>query len=296
MLLIGESLNVISKKIGRAFKERDPKPIQEEALFQKEKKMDYIDINLGPAKKDGHELMPWVVEVVQDVVPDIPLVLDTSNIAAIEAALKVIKDCGTPHMVNSIMARPERYEKMIPLAAEYNADFVALMWGPDGLPRDENERAALCVELLYAANEAGIGNEKIWVDGIVTPVNIQQPQAISLMEFQGMIPDIAPGARSTCGLSNISNGPPEHLRPILNQTYMVMLQKYGMESVIADPRDDQLIAIAKGERQDIVDLIYGVMDGNEPDMGALSKEMQDYKKSVDVILGKTLFSDSYLEI
>ena len=296
MLLIGESLNVISKKIGRAFKERDPKPIQEEALFQKEKKMDYIDINLGPAKKDGHELMPWVVQVVQDVVADIPLVLDTSNIDAIEAALKVIKDCGTPHMINSIMARSERYEKMIPLAAKYNADFVALMWGPDGLPRDENERAALCVELLYAANEAGIGNEKIWVDGIVTPVNIQQPQAISLMEFQGMVQDIAPGARSTCGLSNISNGPPEHLRPILNQTYMVMLQKYGMESVIADPRDDQLIAIAKGGRQDIVDLIYGVMDGNEPDMAALSKEMQDYKKSVDVILGKTLFSDSYLEI
>jgi hypothetical protein len=68
MLLIGESLNVISKKIGRAFKERDPKPIQEEALFQREKGMDYIDINLGPAKKDGHELMPWVVKTVQEVV------------------------------------------------------------------------------------------------------------------------------------------------------------------------------------------------------------------------------------
>ena len=170
------------------------------------------------------------------------------------------------------------------------------MWGPDGLPRDENERAALAVELLYAANEAGIPNEKIWVDGIVTPVNIQQPQAISLMEFQGMIQDIAPGARSTCGLSNISNGPPDHLRPILNQTYMVMLQKYGMESVIADPMDAQLISIARGERQDIVDLVYNVMDGNEPDMASLSKELQDYKKSVDVILGKTLFSDSYLEI
>ncbi|MEE8398243.1 MAG: dihydropteroate synthase, partial [Desulfobacterales bacterium] len=91
MLLIGESLNVISKKIGKAFKERDPKPIQEEALFQKEKGMDYIDINLGPAKKDGPELMPWVVETVQEVVDDIPLVLDTSNIDAIEAALKVCK-------------------------------------------------------------------------------------------------------------------------------------------------------------------------------------------------------------
>ena len=170
------------------------------------------------------------------------------------------------------------------------------MWGPDGLPRDENERAALCVELLYFANEAGIPNEKIWVDGIVTPVNIQQPQAISLMEFQKMIPDMCPGAKSTCGLSNISNGPPDHLRPILNQTYMVMLEKCGMYSVISDPRDEQLTAIAKGQRQDIVDLIYGMLDGNEPNIASLSKEMQDYAKTVNVILGKTLYSDSWLEV
>ncbi|OQY59323.1 MAG: dihydropteroate synthase [Desulfobacteraceae bacterium 4572_88] len=298
MLLIGESLNVISTKIGRAFKERDPKPIQEEALFQKEKRMDYIDINLGPAKKDGHELMPWVVQTVQEVVSDLPLALDTSNIDAIEAALKVIKPSanGVPHMVNSIMVRPERYERMVPMVAEYGVDFVALMWGPDGLPRDENERAALCVELLYFANEAGIPNEKIWVDGIVTPVNIQQPQAISLMEFQKMIQDMAPGAQSTCGLSNISNGPPAHLRPILNQTYMVMLEKCGMVSVIADPMDEQLTAIAKGERQDIVGMIYGMLDGTDPDVSSLSKEMLDYKKTVDVILGKTLYSDSWLEV
>jgi len=293
MLLIGESLNVISKKIGRAFKERDPKPIQEEALFQKEKGMDYIDINLGPAKKDGHELMPWVIEVVQEVVDDIPLALDTSNIDAIKAGLKVCKQ--TP-IINSIMCRPERYEKMIPLAAEYNADFIALMWGPEGLPRDENERAALCVELIYTANEAGIENERIWVDGVVTPVNIQQPQAVSLMDFMAMLQDIAPGAKSTCGLSNISNGPPDHLRPILNRTNMVMLMKYGMYSVIADPLDEKLAEIARGNRQDIVDVIYAVMDGNDPDMGSLSKELQDYVKTTNVILGKTLYSDSWLDI
>ena len=298
MLLIGESLNVISRKIGKAFKERDPKPIQEEALFQREKGMDFIDINLGPAKKDGHELMPWVVQTVQEVVDDLPLALDTSNIDAIEATLKSIKPSanGVPHIVNSIMVRPERYERMVPITAEAGADFIALMWGPEGLPRDENERAALCVELLYFANEAGIPNEKIWVDGIVTPVNIQQPQSISLMEFQKMLQDIAPGAKSTCGLSNISNGPPDHLRPILNQTFMVMLQKCGMESVIADPLDDQLIDIAKGNRQDIVDLIYGIMDGTDPDMGSLSKELQDYAKTTNVILGKSLYSDSWLEI
>ncbi len=296
MLLIGESLNVISTKIGKAFKQRDPKPIQEEALFQREKGMDYIDINLGPAKKEGTELMPWVVKVVQEVVTDVPLALDTSNYNAIAEALKVYKPTAARPIINSIMCRPERYEKMIPIAADSGADFVALMWGPEGLPRDENERAALCVELIYAANEAGIPNERMWIDGIVTPVNIQQPQLISLMEFQKMIPDIAPGAKSTCGLSNISNGPPHHLRGILNQTYMVMLEKCGMVSVISDPLDDQLTAIAKGKRPDIVNLIYGMMDGIEPDKSKLSKELLDYVKTYDVIIGRSLYSDSWLEV
>ncbi len=301
MILFGESLNVISTVIGKQFKEpdpakRNPEPIQKEVLMQKEKGMDYIDINLGPAKKFGTELMPWVIQVVQEAVPGMPLLLDTSNIDAIEAGLKVAKPANKPHIINSIMARPERYEIMVPIAVKYDADFVALMWGPEGLPRDENERAALAVELLYYANEAGIPNERIWVDGIVTPVNIQQPQAISLMNFQGMLQDIAPGAKSTCGLSNISNGPPSHLRPIMNQTYMVMLQKYGMESVISDPLDEQLTAIAKGKRQDIVDLIYGMMDGNQPDIASLPKEMQNYAKTVNVILGNSLYSDSWLEL
>jgi 5-methyltetrahydrofolate corrinoid/iron sulfur protein methyltransferase len=298
MYLIGESMNVISTKIGRAFKERDPKPIQEEALFQKEKGMDYIDINLGPAKKEGHELMPWVVRTVQEVVDDVPLALDTSNVDAIEAALKVYnRPAGAPApLINSIMVRPERYERMVPLAAEHDADFILLLWGPEGLPRDENERAALCVELAYFANEAGIPNEKIWVDGIVTPVNIQQPQIMSLMEFMKMLPDITPGAKSTCGLSNISNGPPDHLRPILNQTYMVMLERCGMYSVISDPLDEKLTEIAKGKRPDIVELIHKEMDGEGPNRADLSKEMLDYAKTCDVILGKVLYSDSWLEV
>jgi 5-methyltetrahydrofolate corrinoid/iron sulfur protein methyltransferase len=301
MILFGESLNVISNVIGREFKEADPAkrnpvPIQEEVVRQKELGMDYIDINLGPAKKFGTELMPWVINVVQEAVPDMPLLLDTSNIDAIEAGLKMIKPASKPHIINSIMARPERYEKMVPLAAEYDADFVALMWGPDGLPRDENERAALAVELLYFANEAGIENERIWVDGIVTPVNIQQQQLMSLLNFQMMIEDIAPGAKSTCGLSNISNGPPDHLRGILNQTYMCMLWKYGMKSVIADPLDKQQTSIAKGQRQDIVDLIWGMMDGDTPDINSLDKELQDYVKTYRVIMGETLYSDSWLEI
>jgi len=194
------------------------------------------------------------------------------------------------------MCRPERYEKMIPLAVKYKASMIALMWGPEGLPRDEHERGALAAELIYAANEAGVPNEDIFVDGIVTPVNIQQPQALSLMAFQEMLQDMFPGVKSTCGLSNISNGPPDHLRGILNQTYMVMLERKGMYSCIADAYDDQLVAIARGKRPDVVEIIHKVMDGEAINTGELSKELLDYYKTARVILGDTLYSDSWLEL
>ncbi len=294
MLMIGENLNVIKTEIGKAFKDKNPEPIIAEANRQKEKGMDWIDINLGPARKGGPELMEFVVKTVQEAIGDTPpLCLDTSNIEAMEAGLAVHKGKA---IINSIMCRPERYEKMIPLAAKYKANMIALMWGPEGLPRDENERAALAVELLYAANEAGIPNEDIFVDGVVTPLNIQQPQLMSLLAFQGMLQDIAPGVKSTCGLSNASNGVPDDLRPIINQTYMVMLERNGMYSCIVDAYDDQLAAIARGEKPEVVEVIHKVMDGEAIDMGSLSKEMQDYAKTAKVILGETLFSDSWLEL
>lgn len=291
--VIGESLNVMGSRIGPAFKSRDPKPIQEEVLLQREKGVDMIDVNLGPAKKDGQELLPWVVDVIQEVVDDLPLVLDTSNIEAIEAALP---RCKKPPLINSIMVRPERYERMVPLAAEHGADFIALLWGPDGLPRDENERAALLVELMTVAAEAGIDNDRMWVDGIVTPVNIQQPQATALVNFMDMLPEIMPGSGSTCGISNVSNGIPTPLRSVMNVTFAAMLYLHGMKSFIADARDPVMMAMAKGKRPDIIDLIRKVTAGNTPELSELDKEQRDYVKSTQVILGKTLYSDSWLDI
>ena len=295
MFIIGESLNVISTKIGRAFKERNPVPIQEEAKKQKKLGADFIDINLGPARKGGPELMEWVVKTVREVVDDIPLALDTSNIEAIEAGLTVYKGKEKP-LINSIMCRKERYEKMLPLCAKYNAGMIALLWGPQGMPRDENERAELTVELIYAANEAGIPNEDIFVDGIATPVNVQQDQVYSLLQFMPMVKDLGEGLKSTCGLSNVSNGPPDHLRPILNRTYMVMLEKCGMYSAIADVYDKDLVDIAKGRRPDIVEIIGKVMDEEAIDMSSLSKELQDYVKTTRILLKKSLYSDSWLEL
>ncbi len=117
-----------------------------------------------------------------------------------------------------------------------------------------------------------------------------------------MLQDIAPGAKSTCGLSNISNGVPTNLRPIINQTYMIMLERKGMYSCIADAYDDGLIAIARGERPDIVELVHKIMDGEDVDISSLPEnpnhgwKLADYVKTAKVILGHTLFSDSWLEL
>src|SRR4030042_3331 len=115
MLRVGENLNVMIKKIGAAMKDRDPKPIQELAIVEAKAGADYIDINLGPARKEGGSLMEWVVKTVQEVV-DTPLYLDTINIEAIEAGLKAYRNKKGKAVINSIMARPESMESKFPIA------------------------------------------------------------------------------------------------------------------------------------------------------------------------------------
>jgi 5-methyltetrahydrofolate corrinoid/iron sulfur protein methyltransferase len=259
---------------------------------------DWVDINLGPARKNGAELMPWVVNIVQEVT-DLPVVLDTSNIEAIEAGLKV---CKKPALINSIMCRPERYNAMLPLVKTYGASYVALMWGPNGMARDANERAELTTELLMAAQALDIPVDRAWVDPIITPVNIQQDQLMENLTFFQMLPDIVgaiqPGGicKSTNGVSNISNGNPEHLRPILNQVYVCMLARNGMYSSIVDAFDPVMTDLCHGRLPWFSDLVYGVMDGKEYDLGSLKKEERDVVKTAKVILGHSLFSESWLEI
>jgi 5-methyltetrahydrofolate corrinoid/iron sulfur protein methyltransferase len=107
--------------------------------------------------------------------------------------------------------------------------------------------------------------------------------------------EVTPGMKSTCGLSNVSNGAPEHLRPILNQTYMMMLERYGMVSAIVDAFDEDLKRFVRGDREDLRKLVYRVMDGEQIDLKSLSKEEAGYVKTAKVLMGKTLYSDSWLE-
>jgi len=292
MILIAESINIMSKTLGPAMRERNPKPIQEMAKAEAEAGADYLDVNIGPARKAGDELMEWMVNTVREV-SDLPLSLDTTNPIAMEAGLKA---CTGKALINSISLQPDRLESELPLVTRYNADMIGLLWGVEGMPRDANERCILAVDMIYQAGEQGIASENIWIDPIVSPVSVEINQVKACIEFMTMLGEIAPECKSVVGLSNISNGAPIELRPQLNRTYLIMLMRYGLHSAIVDIFDTELVKIVRGEMPEIVNLVHGVMDGEKPDLASLSKIEQDYVKTVRVLTGESLYSHSWLEI
>lgn len=292
MILIGENLNIMSKTLGPALKARDPKPIQEMAKAETDAGIDYIDINIGPARKAGDELMSWAVKTVQEVTTK-SLSLDTTNPVAMEAGLKTHSGRA---LINSISLQPDRLEAELPLVMKYNADMIGLLWGVEGMPRDANERCMLAVDIVYKANQQGITSDRIWIDPIATPICVEINQVKAGLEFMSMLKDIAPECKSTVGLSNISNGAPAELRPWLNRTYLMMLMKYGLYSAIVDAFDAELIKIARGQRPDLVQLVHRMMDGEKPDRASLTPEQVKYAKTVRVLMGETLYSHSWLEV
>lgn len=291
MILIGENLNVMSPKINKALKEFDPGPIREVALAEAAAGVDILNVNPGPLRK-GPELMEWMVRTVQEVV-DLPLFLDTMSVQGLEAGLKASK--GKAY-INSISARPERMEALMPLAKMYNAGFVALTIGIEGIPRDAAERGFLAAEIMAEAGKYGLREDDIWIDPVVLPVNSQQIQVQGCTEFVMMLHDLCQGCKSTCGLSNVSNGAPAELRGIMNRTYLIILKRYGLYSAIVNAFDKEMNAIARGERPELEALVRGVMDGEMHDVSSLSEAERAYVKTATMLLGHTVYSDSWLEI
>jgi len=291
MVIIGESIHIISQEINDAVKERNPKVIQDLAKAQAEAGVDYIDLNLGPAKKDPEGMTQWLVNTVQEVT-DLPISVDTLNPVAMEAGLKT---CKISPLLNSSSGRTDSKEHMLPLAKKYSTDVVISVLTDKGCPPDIDSRTESIMETVAYANELGIPNEDIWVDPIILPVSADQTQVVDAVEFVSILADLLPGVKSTVGLSNVSNGTPDELRGILNRTYMVMLGRSGLYSAIADGLDKELISLNRGEMPEIVDLIYKTMDGEAVDVSSLSRKELDYVKTTKVLMGEILYSHAWLD-
>ncbi|MEM2983559.1 MAG: dihydropteroate synthase [Candidatus Bathyarchaeia archaeon] len=295
MVIIGENIHVIAKSVSQAIKERNANVIKDLAKKQADAKADYIDLNVGPMKKDTEETMKWLVECVQEAT-DLPISIDTMNPVAMEAGLK---HCRKRPLLNSASGKTDSKEQMLPLAKKYNCDVVISVMTDKGMPPDLESKIESIMDTVAHANDLGIPNEDIWVDPIILPVSTAgegQKIAVSNLEFIKILQDVLPGVKSTVGLSNVSNGVPAHLRPILNRTYLVMLERSGLYSAIADPLDSELMALMRGEFPEIRELIYRTMDGEEIDLSSLPQKEVEYVKTARVLMGHTLYSDAWLEI
>jgi len=294
MVIIGENIHVIAQAVSTAIREKDAKVIQDLAKAQAEAGADYIDLNVGPMKKDPEENMQWLVSTVQEVT-DLLLSIDTMNPVAMEAGLKA---CQKRPLLNSASGKTDSKEQMLPLAQKYNCDVVISVMTDKGMPPDVDSKIESIMDTVAYANELGIPNEDIWVDPIILPVSTAgegQRFAVACLEFIKILEDVLPGIKSTVGLSNVSNGVPNELRPLLNRTYMIMLDRNGLYSAIADPLDKEFMDLVKGKMPEIVELVYKTMDGEDIDLSPLSQKEVEYVKTAKVLTGENLYSDAWLE-
>ena len=294
MLVIGEKVNVMMKVIGGAIKNREKKPIQEMALLQAEGGANWLDINLGPATKEGPEKMRFVVESVQEVT-DLPLALDTMNIEAMQEGLKVVKG---EVMVNSISSQQDRMDQLMPMAVEHDAWVVGLTLNAQGnVPRDANERVEVAYNILMTAQEHGIPMDKILIDPIVLPISVTQDQVHALVDsmdmLQGVFAEFDPAPGTVVGLSNVSNSvPDESLCSLINRTLLAVLMAKGLTAAILDPNDEELMGIVnKNEEYQIVEKIVNGESVDESDPLTLK-----LLKTVRVLNEETLYAHSYLEL
>jgi len=306
MKIIGENIHIISPKVKKALKEKDGKFFQELALKQADAGAWAIDLNLGPRKRDWEEVFPWMVKEVEKVV-DLPIALDSTNLNGIEAGLKVITKAQP--IINSTSAEPERLENVPLLAKKYNTKLIALTMGRSGIPVSADERVGIALEsLIPRMLEIDFPVEDLIIDPLALTVSGCQEFCPELIEAVRTIQyawDPAPGI--SIGLSNVSNAVPEKNRPLINQVYCAMIMGAGLDMMIADPLDKGLqetISIIENRNEStsvgklylkIHDRIASMEEPQSEDVDFGDPDQTNIWKTVQILLNKVIYADSYLQ-
>jgi len=255
---IGERIHCISPAIRKAMDERDPAPILKRAAEQIAAGATYLDVNIGPAEKDGPERMMWAVKLLQENFNNVPLALDTANKKAIEAGIKVYNRANGKPIVNSADAGSRI--SYIDLAAANDAICIALC-SADGIAKDNEERMKHCHNMLERGLSLGMTSDDLWFDPLFLVVKGMQDKQMDVLNAIKLFAD--EGLKSTGGLSNNSNGAPKNVRPIMDSALVAMAMMQGLTSAIVNPCDLRLMETIK---------------------------------SCDIFKNHVLYSDSYLDL
>ncbi len=235
MFIIGEKINGTRKAVNKAVLERDAEFIRNLAIAQVAAGADALDINAGTAGEREPEDMVWLINVVQETV-DKPLSLDSPNCAALAAGLAVTKQ--TP-VINSISGEEERLREVLPLVAKHGCRVLALALDGVTVPETCEERMAVVRRVIGATRQAGVADEKVYVDSLVMTVATNSEACNVTLATMRAVKAEFPQVHLTAGLSNVSFGLPA--RVLLNRTFLALAVAAGLDSAILDPMDRGLI-------------------------------------------------------
>ncbi|WP_366556049.1 dihydropteroate synthase [Aquibaculum sediminis] len=231
--IIGERINPTGrKKLAAEMAAGDFSTVERDALAQVEAGARMLDVNAGIPLADEPAILAETVKLVQSLT-DVPLSIDSSIVAALEAGLSVYQGKA---LVNSVTGEEERLEVVLPLVAKHGAAVVAISNDETGISEDPDVRFAVAKKIVERAQDFGIAKEDVVVDPLVMPIGAMGTAGRQVFSLVRRLRDEL-GVNTTCGASNISFGVPN--RHDLNAAFLAMAAGAGMTSAIMNPLHPQ---------------------------------------------------------
>ena len=227
-VIIGERINPTGKKkLAEALKSGDFAIVKKEALEQVAAGAAILDCNVNAPGVNDVKMLPEAIKLIQETV-DVPLCIDSPNIDALEAGLKVYKGKA---LVNSVSGEKARLERVLPLIKHYGAAVIGLAQDDEGIPKNTERRVAVAHKIVEAAAKMGIPKEDIIIDVMAYSIGAEPKSGKDVLQALRQI-RAELGLNMTMGLSNISFGMPD--RGILNAAWAAMVIDAGATAPIAD--------------------------------------------------------------
>ena len=234
-ILIGERINPTGKKkFKEALKANDIDYILKEGVSQQEKGVHILDVNVGLPEIDETKMLTTAIKELQAII-DLPLQIDTSNILAMEKALRVYNGKA---MVNSVNGKKESMEAVFPLVKKYGGLVVCLTLDENGIPEKAEDRLAIAEKILAKAKEYGIDKKDLIFDPLALTISADKNAGLETLKAVKLIKEKL-GANTSLGVSNVSFGLPE--RDIINGNFFTLALYNGLSAGIINPYSNEIM-------------------------------------------------------
>ena len=239
-VIIGERINPTGRKmLAKEMAEGDFSRVEKDALAQVAAGAHMLDVNAGIPLADEPGILAETIKLVQSLT-DVPLSIDSSIVAALEAGLEVYQGKA---LLNSVTGEEERLESVLPLVKKYNCAVVAISNDETGISEDPDVRFEVAKKIVERADDHGIPRADVVVDPLVMPIGAMGTAGVQVMQLVRRLREELK-VNTTCGASNVSFGLPN--RDGVNAAFLTMAMASGLTSAITNPLHDSIMQAVMG--------------------------------------------------